>query len=56
MQKAKIKAIKEQLTPINVIKVKGFLGFINFYKQFIKGYSSVARPLIKLTYKDLPFK
>src|ERR1700753_159515 len=33
-------------------QVQAFLGFTNFYRQFICGYSNVAKPLTKLTGKS----
>jgi len=38
-----------------VKEVQAFLGFANFYQRFIKGYSKVAKPLTRLTRKDLEF-
>jgi len=38
-----------------VKEVQAFLGFANFYRRFIKGYSKVAKPLTRLTRKDLEF-
>jgi len=35
--------------------VQAFLGFANFYQRFIKGYSKVAKPLTRLTRRDLEF-
>lgn len=35
--------------------VQSFLGFCNFYQWFIKDYSRIARPLNRLTRKDVPF-
>ena len=40
---------------INIIEVQGFIGFINFYQIFIKGYSNIARPLYTLTGKKAEF-
>ncbi|KFY32643.1 hypothetical protein V493_00008 [Pseudogymnoascus sp. VKM F-4281 (FW-2241)] len=34
---------------------KAFLGFANFYRRFIAGYSKIAQPLTELTRKDLAF-
>ena len=28
---------------------------MNYYRKFIKGFSGIATPLIKLTYKNTPF-
>jgi hypothetical protein len=38
-----------------VKQVRSFLGFANFYQKFIANYSDIARPLIDLTKKDVPF-
>jgi hypothetical protein len=35
--------------------VRGFLGFGNFYRRFIKGFADLVRPLIELTRKDQKF-
>jgi len=35
--------------------VQSFLGFYNFYWQFIKDYSCIARPLFNFIRKDMPF-
>jgi hypothetical protein len=41
---------------LSVKEVQGFLGFANFYRRFIQGYSDLIRPLTELTYKDKKFK
>ena len=38
-----------------VKEVQAFLGFCNFYRHFVKDYSTIARPLFNLTMKDTPF-
>ena len=35
--------------------MQSFLGFANFYRRFIKGFSTLAQPLITLTHKGTPF-
>jgi hypothetical protein len=40
----------------NLFEVQQFLGFCNYYRRFIKGYSDVAEPLTRLTKKDVPFE
>jgi len=40
----------------NLFEVQQFLGFCNYYRRFIKGYSDVAEPLTRLTKKDTPFE
>ena len=39
-----------------VKQVQGFLGFGNFYRRFIRGFSEIARPLNKLLKKDRKFE
>ena len=51
----KVKAIQEWEAPKNVRGVRSFLGFGNFYRQFIDRYSELAAPLTALTKKDLKF-
>ena len=52
----KIKAIQGQEAPTTVKDVRGFLGFANFYRRFIQGYSDLVRPLTDLTHKDMRFE
>src|SRR5882724_8895338 len=42
-------------TPTNLKAVQAFLGFANFYRQFIVGFSDIVIPLIRLTRKDTLF-
>lgn len=56
MDPQKIKSITEWPTPKNVKDIQSFLGFGNFYRRFIKGYSEITAPLTRLTRKDIPFK
>ena len=44
----KVKAVKEWKTPTKIKEVESFLGFANFYRQFIKNFSHMARPLNEL--------
>jgi len=55
MDKSKVKTIQCWATPSSVKDVQCFLGFANFYCQFIKGYSKITTPLTALTCKDKPF-
>ena len=51
MDKAKVKAIAKWEPPIKVMELRSFLGLVNYYKRFIKGYSTIAAPLIDLLKK-----
>lgn len=51
MDPVKIKGIAEWPVPKTVKQVQAFLGFTNFYRRFILGYSEVAKPLTSLTGK-----
>jgi hypothetical protein len=42
-------------TPTNVTEVRQFLGTASYYKRFIKGFSTIAKPLTELTQKGHPF-
>ena len=55
MDKKKIKVVTSWPKLGSVKEVQSFLGFANFYRQFIKDYSKVAAPLTKLTKKDKEF-
>jgi hypothetical protein len=48
MEKTKIKTILEWRTPKSKNDVHVWNGFCNFYCQYIKGYSSIAKPLTRL--------
>ena len=52
---AKVKTIKAWNTPTNVHDVRSFLGFGNYFRKFIQGYSNLVAPLIALTKKDALF-
>lgn len=49
----KVAAVKEWPVPANVHDLRVFLGFANFYRRFVKGYSQVTTPLTELLRKDV---
>src|SRR5882724_11477921 len=55
MDTAKTDAVSIWLTPTNLKAVQVFLGFPNFYRRFIVGFSDIVIPLIRLTHKDTLF-
>lgn len=56
MDPAKVSAVSQWPTPDSRKKVQQFLGFANFYRKFIRNFSSVAAPLHVLTSPKVPFK
>ena len=55
MDPVKLNGIVQWPTPLKVKDVCSFLGFANFYYQFIPNYSTIACPPINLTKKNLPW-
>jgi hypothetical protein len=55
MDRKKIQTILDWEAPTSVRDIQCFLGFANFYRRFIKDYSSIASPLTRLVGKDRPF-
>ncbi|XP_054824733.1 uncharacterized mitochondrial protein AtMg00860-like [Prosopis cineraria] len=52
MDKKKVQAIKEWEPPTYVAKLWSFLGLVNYYQRFIKGYWARAAPLTELLKKN----
>jgi hypothetical protein len=51
----KIKAVELWEQPKSVKGVRSFLGFANYHRDFVPGFSQVAMPLTALTKKGVPF-
>jgi len=52
IEEEKVKGILEWLTLKYVKDMQKFLGLVNYYCQFIKGFIPIARPLHNLVKKD----
>jgi hypothetical protein len=52
MDPVKIAGVTKWPAPMNKKEVQSFLGFTNFYRRFIEGFSDHARPLFDLTRND----
>jgi len=55
MDQKKIDSVLAWPEPRNVKDVQAFLGFANFYRCFIHGYSEIVVPLTRLTRKNTAF-
>ena len=56
MSDNKVKIIQDWPEPKKVKEIQFFLGFTNFYCQFIFNYLDIVIPLTHLTWKDIPWK
>ncbi|GKD14867.1 hypothetical protein Tco_1199274, partial [Tanacetum coccineum] len=52
---AKIESIKDWASPKTPTEIRQFLGLDGYYRRFIKGFSKIAKPMTKLTQKNLKF-
>ncbi|KAK3557947.1 hypothetical protein QTP86_003874 [Hemibagrus guttatus] len=48
MDFSKVKAVMDWPELTTIKELQQFLGFLNFYRQFIRNYSSIANPLTPL--------
>jgi hypothetical protein len=52
---AKVKAVLDWPIPKIVTEIQEFMGFANFYRRFIKGYSGIVISFMNLIKKDKAF-
>ena len=52
VDKAKVDLIVKLSSPTTVKGVRQFLGYVGFYKRFIKDFSKLTKPLCELLVKD----
>jgi len=55
VDKAKIDVISSLPYPLCVREVRSFLGYVGFYRCFIKDFSKITAPLCKLLAKEVDF-
>jgi hypothetical protein len=55
VHKSKIELIANLSTPKSVKDVRSFLGHAGFYRNFIKDFSVISKPLCNLLIKDNVF-
>ena len=51
----RVKDVLEWPRPMNLTQLRGFVGLCGTVRIWIKDYSQIVRPLVKLTRKDEPF-
>jgi len=52
MEEEKVKGVLDWSTPKCVKDIQKFLGLANYYRRFIQGFASIARPLHDMMRKD----
>nr|GEV82361.1 putative reverse transcriptase domain-containing protein [Tanacetum cinerariifolium] len=55
VEPAKIESIKDWASPKTPTEIRQFLGLAGYYRQFIKGFSKIAKSVTKLTQKSVKF-
>jgi RNase H-like domain found in reverse transcriptase len=55
IEEKKVEAVVKWPRPTNKVEFQSFLGFANYYRRFIKGFSHMAPPLSNLTKKKVSF-
>ncbi|GJW73967.1 putative reverse transcriptase domain-containing protein [Tanacetum coccineum] len=53
---AKIESIKDWASPKTPIEILQFLGLAGYYRRFIESFSKIAKPMTKLTQKNVKFE
>ena len=53
---AKISAVKDWPAPHNLHELRKFLGFTNYFRKLLQGYSQRTAPLTNLTKKNVPYE
>ncbi|GKD33154.1 putative reverse transcriptase domain-containing protein, partial [Tanacetum coccineum] len=56
MDPAKIKSIKDWVSPKIPTEIHQFLGLTGYYRRFTEGFSKIAKPMTKLTQKKVAFE
>ncbi|KAK1556163.1 hypothetical protein QYE76_048292 [Lolium multiflorum] len=50
------KTVEEWKAPTTQTEVRAFLGLAGYYRRFVEGFSSIARPMTQLLKKDKKFE
>ena len=52
----RMEAVKDWEAPQNMQQVQSFLGLCNYYRRFVKDFTTRSTPLTNLTQQDIPFQ
>jgi hypothetical protein len=52
----KVKDVLNGIPPTTVLEIRCFLGLAGYYRQFIKDFSKIAKPMMKLLVKNKAFE
>ncbi|GJU84207.1 putative reverse transcriptase domain-containing protein [Tanacetum coccineum] len=52
---AKLESVKDWASPKSATDIRQFLGLAGYYRRFIEGFSKIAKPMTKLTQKNVKF-
>jgi hypothetical protein len=52
----KIQSVMDWEAPTSQTEVRGFLGLAGYYRKFVEGLSSIARPITQLLKKEKKFE
>ena len=50
--KVEVKIVLDQLVSKSAKEIQKFLGLVNYYRQFVKDFAKIVKPLYKLTKKE----
>ena len=52
---AKLAAVQNWHAPDKVKGIRQFVGFVGYYRRFVKDFADLAEPLVALTWQGAPF-
>jgi hypothetical protein len=51
-----VKDVLDWMPPMNVLEIQSFLVLAGYYRRFIKDFSKIAKPMMKLLEKNKAFE